>query len=294
MVVIKMNKNWRFKGIFLAFLSAILYSLNVPIIKHYLNFIDEHSILFITYLGSFLGMLLIILFKKKKIIPAKKDAVNILGVVVCEICASFTIAKSLTILNASTVSLFIVFEVAFTAIFSIYVFKQGKLSRKLLLAIIFVTLGGIFLSLNGLFNIKSYSAVLLVLLTTILWGLENTLTAKTSQNNALILVFYKCLGVALINYLLIFKTTQVFDLIKDYYFLMIIGFFTYGVSILCFALGTKYLDASKTAIIFAFSPFISTLISIVLFKESVTVWFILSFILMIIGIYFSIADSRKN
>lgn len=284
------------KGFIFSFLSAFLYALNVPISKYYLNNISSNELLFLLYFGSAVGILLIILLNRKKKIslkPSKAETPYILGVVLCDIFAALLIVESLRYLNASTVSLLSILEIGATIIFSFLLYKN-KISINLILSVIFVTLGGGFLSIDSSLKINFSLGIMFVLLATILWGLENNLTAKVSNKNPSLLVFYKCLSVSLFNFLFIFNNSNILNLMANYWYLLIIGFFTYGISILSFAFGTKFIGASKTAIIFSLSPIFSTIISIILFKENINIFFVVSLIFMIIGIYYTISDNQKS
>lgn len=57
----KVLKSNYFKGFVFSFLSSFLYGLNVPIAKYYLNFLSSSSLLFLLYLGSTIGMFIILL-----------------------------------------------------------------------------------------------------------------------------------------------------------------------------------------------------------------------------------------
>ena len=133
---------------------------------------------------------------------------------------------------------------------------------------------------------------MLTVFATACWGLENNLTAKVSDKNPLLLVFYKCFAVAIFNLLFILNI-NIFELFINNWFLLVIGFFTYGISILYYVYAINYIGISKTSIVFSFSPVFGALISLILFKEKITIYFVISLILMLMGIYFTIID-KKN
>ncbi len=206
---------------------------------------------FFLYFGASIGMALIILFNKNRkssFILDKKMKYQVFGVVLCDMSASLFIVESLKYLSASVVSLLSVLEIGATILISVVLFKK-KISKKLLLSLISVTIGGMLLSVDGLFNDKLSLMVLLVVVATILWGTENNLTASVSDKNSLALVFYKCLGVAIFNLIFIIDS-NILSLVFNNLYLLLIGFFTYGLSILFFAYGTKFIGAGRTAIIF--------------------------------------------
>ena len=162
----------------------------------------------------------------------------------------------------------------------------------MIIAVILVSIGGILLSFDSSTEFKLSIVSMLTVFATACWGLENNLTAKVSDKNPLLLVFYKCFAVAIFNLLFILNI-NIFELFINNWFLLVIGFFTYGISILYYVYAINYIGISKTSIVFSFSPVFGALISLILFKEKITIYFVISLILMLMGIYFTIID-KKN
>ena len=281
------------KGLLFAFLSAFLYDLNVPVSKYSLKTLSTNEILFLLYFGSAIGLFLLMLFNKKQkfsLKPQKGESTFILGVIICDILASLFIVESLKFIDASVVSLISILEISFTILISHFIFKT-KISKNLIMAVILVSIGGILLSFDSSTEFKLSIASILTVFATLCWGLENNLTAKVSDKNPLLLVFYKCFAVAIFNLLFILNV-NIFELFINNWYLLIIGFFTYGISILYYAYAINFIGISKTSIIFSFSPVFGALISLILFKDKITIYFVISLILMLVGIYFTIIDKK--
>lgn len=288
-----LKKNER-KGLLFAFLSAFLYDLNVPVSKYSLKTLSTNEILFLLYFGSVVGLFLLMLFNKKQkfsLKPEKGESIFIIGVIIFDILAALFIVESLKYIDASTVSLISILEISFTIVISHFIFKT-KISKNLIIAVILVSIGGILLSFDSSTEFKLSIASMLTVFATACWGLENNLTAKVSDKNPLLLVFYKCFAVAIFNLLFILNI-NIFELFINNWYLLVIGFFTYGISILYYVYAIKYIGISKTSIVFSFSPVFGALISLILFKEKITIYFVISLILMLMGIYFTIID-KKN
>lgn len=282
------------KGLLFAFLSAFLYDLNVPVSKYSLKTLSTNEILFLLYFGSAVGLFLLMLFNKKQkfsLKPEKGESIFIIGVIIFDILAALFIVESLKYIDASTVSLISILEISFTIVISHFIFKT-KISKNLIIAVILVSVGGILLSFDSSTEFKLSIASMLTVFATACWGLENNLTAKVSDKNPLLLVFYKCFAVAIFNLLFILNI-NIFELFINNWSLLVIGFFTYGISILYYVYAINYIGISKTSIVFSFSPIFGALISLILFKEKITIYFVISLILMLMGIYFTIID-KKN
>lgn len=288
-----LKKNER-KGLLFAFLSSFLYDLNVPVSKYSLKTLSTNEILFLLYFGSAVGLFLLMLFNKKQrfsLKPEKGESIFIIGVIIFDILAALFIVESLKYIDASTVSLISILEIGFTIVISHFIFKT-KISKNLIIAVILVSIGGILLSFDSSTEFKLSIASMLTVFATACWGLENNLTAKVSDKNPLLLVFYKCFAVAIFNLLFILNI-NIFELFINNWYLLVIGFFTYGISILYYVYAINYIGISKTSIVFSFSPVFGALISLILFKEKITIYFVISLILMLMGIYFTIID-KKN
>lgn len=288
-----LKKNER-KGLLFAFLSSFLYDLNVPVSKYSLKTLSTNEILFLLYFGSAVGLFLLMLFNKKQkfsLKPEKGESIFIIGVIIFDILAALFIVESLKYIDASTVSLISILEISFTIVISHFIFKT-KISKNLIIAVILVSIGGFLLSFDSSTEFKLSIASMLTVFATACWGLENNLTAKVSDKNPLLLVFYKCFAVAIFNLLFILNI-NIFELFINNWYLLVIGFFTYGISILYYVYAINYIGISKTSIVFSFSPVFGALISLILFNEKITIYFVISLILMLMGIYFTIID-KKN
>lgn len=235
------------------------------------------------------------LFNKKQkfsLKPEKGESIFIIGVIIFDILAALFIVESLKYIDASTVSLISILEISFTIVISHFIFKT-KISKNLIIAVILVSIGGILLSFDSSTEFKLSIASMLTVFATACWGLENNLTAKVSDKNPLLLIFYKCFAVAIFNLLFILNI-NIFELFINNWFLLVIGFFTYGISILYYVYAINYIGISKTSIVFSFSPVFGALISLILFKEKITIYFVISLILMLMGIYFTIIDKKNT
>ncbi|MDO4341630.1 MAG: DMT family transporter [bacterium] len=282
------------KGYLLGFFSAFFYALNVPLAKRLISKFSSNTLLFILYFGAAIGLFVILLFRNKKfsLKPGKGEVPWITGVIACDIIAALLVVESLKYLNASTVSLLSVLEGAFTIVVVCMLFR-AKMNSRLFLSVLFTLVGGIALSFdeNSVFDFSVYS--LLVVGATLMWGLENNFTAKASDKDPFLVVFYKCLFVALFNLMFVLNS-NVIHLLWSNWYLLVAGFFTYGLGILLFACSTKYIGAGRASIIFSLSPVVGAFFSLILFKEAIGVSFFVSLGLMLLGIYFSFRDDSAE
>ena len=98
-------KKFANKGLVFALISAFLYAFNVIIEKKYITYISSETILFLMYIGSGVGLLIIHLLTQKKEKSnsdkiTKNEVPAIITIVLCELIASL-----LTILTSFNVTL---------------------------------------------------------------------------------------------------------------------------------------------------------------------------------------------
>ncbi len=282
-------------GLILALISAFLCAFNIIIEKIYISTLPSEAILFQMYFGAGIGLFSIHVLTKKKSKKNNKITKNeipkILIIVLCELFASLLIIEAVKNINASLVSLLSIFEIVATSICAYIVFKN-PITKNEMIAIVLVIIGSIILNIKrDMFDsISLYS--LLVIGACIFWGIENNITASISSKEPSFFTAIKCSSVALLYFLIcIFKNDVVFMNFK----LIILGFFSYGISILSYALSTKYLGASKATLVFSYSPILGVLLSFIIFKDYISPSFFISLIIMSASLVFiGKEESTKN
>ena len=75
---------------------------------------------------------------------------------------------------------------------------------------------------------------------------------------------------------------------------LLLGFVAYGLSVFFYVLAQRYIGAAKTSVYYALAPFISVLLSFLIFRNPFNGLFSLSLIIMIIGIIFVTLDGLKK
>ena len=274
-------------GLLLALVSACFYAFNVIIEKKYVDRISSEKILFLMYLGAGIGLFLIHLLTRKKYKEkenkiTKKEIPKIITIVVCELLASFFIIEAVKNINASLVSLLSIFEIIMTSLCAYLIFKD-PIEKNEVIAVVLVLLGSFILNFkHGILSSISLNS-LLVVLACFCWGIENNVTAAISSKEPAFFTSIKCSAVALLYLILVIIKG---DFAFNYPILIIFGFFSYGISILAYAISTRYMGASKATLVFSFSPIFGVILAFIIYGEQLTLTFLISTILMIMGILF--------
>lgn len=286
-------------AVFWAILAAALYAISSPVSKLLLQHVPPTMMAALLYLGAGIGMSFIAIIRIKngrvddEMKLTKKELPFTLGMILLDILAPIFLMIGLLSTTPATVSLLNNFEIVATSLIALMIFKE-LIPKRLWLAIIFITLASVLLSVEDFGDLTFSKGSLLVLLASICWGLENNITRTLSVKDPMQVVILKGFGSgtgSLLISLFIGDTA-----VKLPYLLLtlLLGFVAYGLSIYLYVYAQRYLGAAKTSAYYAIAPFIGALLSLLIFQELPTPYFLLAVAIMIIGTYFASTDGKES
>ena len=286
------------KPILFAVLAAALYALNSPFSKILLTGLSPTMLAALLYLGAGLGMLAVGFLQKRagtagKEKPlTKKELPYTVGMVVLDIMAPISLMSGLMMTTAANASLLNNFEIVATSLIALFLFRE-KISKRLWLGIAFVTVASILLSVEDYSSFSFSAGSFFVLLACVFWGFENNCTRKLSSKNPLELVVIKGFGSGT-GSLVIAAALGEFCANLPYMLLaLLLGFFTYGLSILFYIYAQRYLGAAKTSAYYAVSPFMGAVLSLAIFRQIPSISFLTALFVMALGTYFVSTDHKS-
>ncbi len=285
------------KPILFAVLAAALYALNSPFSKVLLSGLSPTMLAALLYLGAGLGMLAVGFLQKRsgtagKEKPlTKKELPYTVGMVVLDIMAPISLMSGLMMTTAANASLLNNFEIVATSLIALFLFRE-KISKRLWLGIAFVTVASILLSVEDDSSFSFSAGSFFVLLACVFWGFENNCTRKLSSKNPLEIVVIKGFGSGT-GSLMIAAALGEFCTNLPYMLLaLLLGFFTYGLSILFYIYAQRYLGAAKTSAYYAVSPFMGAVLSLAIFRQIPSISFLTALFVMALGTYFVSTDRK--
>ena len=285
------------KPILFAVLAAALYALNSPFSKILLTGLSPTMLAALLYLGAGLGMLAVGFLQKRagtagKEKPlTKKELPYTVGMVVLDIMAPISLMSGLMMTTAANASLLNNFEIVATSLIALFLFRE-KISKRLWLGIAFVTVASILLSVEDYSSFSFSAGSFFVLLACVFWGFENNCTRKLSSKNPLEIVVIKGFGSGT-GSLVIAAALGEFCANLPYMLpALLLGFFTYGLSILFYIYAQRYLGAAKTSAYYAVSPFIGAVLSLAIFRQIPSFSFLTALFVMALGTYFVSTDRK--
>ncbi len=281
-----MIKSRNFGAITKALLAATLFGLNAPLAKLFLEeAVAPIPMAAFLYLGSGLGAGLLLLAQRgtEESGLQRADVPWLLGALLAGgVAAPIVLMFSLDVTPAATASLLLNFEGVATTLIAAWAFREA-VGRRVWGAVALVTAASILISWDpgGAWGITP--GALGVLLACTLWGIDNNFTRNISARNPLTIVAIKGLGAGLFSLLLALITGAPFPGLGAALAAMVLGSFSYGLSITLFILALRDLGAARTSAFFSTAPFIGSLISFAIFGTVPDPLFVVAFTVMVAG-----------
>ena len=294
-----MKKNPVKSGICLALFAAALYAINSPLSKLLLDYLPPTLMAGFLYIGAGVCMLALALLRKVRKTErtetklTKRELPYIVAMILLDIAAPVCLLLGLKSTTAANASLLNNFEIVATAVIALVVFKE-KINFRLWLGILFITLSCMVLSFEDLSSLQFSYGSLLILLACVCWGFENNCTKRISSKYPLEIVLLKGIFSGLGSLLIGFIIGERITVLWSVFAVIGVGFVAYGLSIFFYVHAQRILGAARTSAYYAVSPFIGTLLSLVIFREIPHYTYFIALALMIIGAWLSSQDKGRT
>lgn len=282
-------------GILLAILAAALYAINSPISKILLDFMPSTLMAGFLYLGAGIGMLIIALIRKVRKTEksearlTKAELPFTVAMIVLDIAAPIFFLLGLKYTTAANASLLNNFEIVATAIIALAAFKES-ISPRLWLGISFVTVSCAILSIEDLSSFEFSYGSLFILLACVCWGLENNCTRKISSKDPMQIVLLKGIFSGLGSVVIGLCIGERITVPWSVFAVLGVGFVAYGLSIFCYVYAQRFLGAARTSAYYAISPFIGAVLSLIIFRDSLTYPYFIALAVMMAGAWLCASD----
>ena len=282
-------------AILLALAAAALYAVSIPVSKLLLQNVSPVYMSAFLYFGAGVGISAVRLVTGRRSgKPAQKltrqDLPYTVGMIVLDIAAPIFLMLGLKSATAANVSLLASFEIVATALVALMVFKE-LISARLWVAIGLISLASLLLSFEDLESLHFSYGSLFVLAACVCWGFENNCTRKLSSKSTYEVVILKGLFSGLGAFIIALLSGESLPSGANILLVMLLGFVSYGVSIFLYVRAQRYLGAAKTSAYYALSPFIGTLLSVLLLHERLDWTYFTALFLMLLGVAGTVWDT---
>jgi len=290
---------WR--GATLGLAAAILFGLSSPLTKLLLSEIDPLMMVALLYLGAGGGLMLYELVSgtfrdndRREAPMRREDLPLVLGILVAGgIVGPFLMLIGLQRLSAVVGSLLLNLEMPFTILIAVGLFKE-HLGRREAGAILLILMGVGLISYrpgNPSFDGLGAMAIAAACLC---WAIDNNLTQRLSLRDPIAIVRTKALGAGICTMAMAVVAGRRPPATEIIGYALMVGFISYGVSVVLDLYALRMLGAAREAAFFATAPFFGAVAAVPLVGDRWTPTVMLAAAAMGSGVVLLLAERHSH
>ncbi|GAB3646684.1 DMT family transporter [Ramlibacter alkalitolerans] len=287
---------WRHPGIVASLAAAALFGAAAPLAKLLLAQVGPWLLAALLYLGSGLGLALWRRLRGQPRVRLAPGEVRWLAGAVAAggVAGPVLLMLGLAGLPASQASLLLNGEGVFTALLAWFAFREN-VDRRVALGMGAIVAGGVVLAWPGEGAAAgSARAALLVLAACLAWAIDNNLTRKVSLSDATWIAMVKGLAAGITNLLLAFLLGATLPPVAIVGAAGLLGFFSYGVSLVLFVMGLRSLGTARTGAYFSVAPFFGAVLSVLLLGDALDWRIGTAAALMACGVWLHLSERHEH
>ncbi len=258
-----------------ALIAASLFGVSAAIAKGLLSTTRPQTLAGLLYVGSGSGLLIVWLIlrahgSRPEKALTRADLKWLAGAVVFGgMVGPVLLLLGLNRTPASAASLLLNLEGVFTAVLAWTAFRENA-DRRIVLGMLSIVLGGVLLSWQGALAWGGLFGPLAVAAATLCWGIDNNLTQKISGSDPVQIAMLKGLIAGGVNLTLGLTLGGHLPSSGVTAGALLVGFMSYGVSLVLFILALRDLGTARTGAYFSLAPFIGAIASFILWRDALT------------------------
>jgi drug/metabolite transporter (DMT)-like permease len=286
-------------GVGKALLSAALFGVSAAIAKGLLSNVTAQTLAGLLYIGSGSGLLVTWLAqkaggKRPELALGRRDVPWLAGAILFGgVLAPLLLLLGLERTPASSASLLLNLEGVFTAVLAWMVFKENA-DRRIVLGMLAIVIGGALLSWQGTLAWGGLVGPFAITAATLCWGIDNNLTQKISASDPVQIGMVKGLVAGTINLMIGLALTGAIPPIGTVGGALLLGFLSYGLSLVLFIRALRDLGTARTGAYFSLAPFIGAVAAFILWRDPITPLFVAGALFMIIGLIIHLTERHEH
>ena len=286
--------------------AALLFGLSAPLAKRLLADLGPLWLASLLYLGAGLGLLFVRVAarlrgrRNNESQLRRQDAPLLIGITLLGgALAPVLMLHGLGRLDGVAGALMLNLEAPFTILVAVLIFRE-HLGRQAQLAAVFIIAGALALTVRAADSQGPATAAVPWLGGAALagaclcWALDNNMTQRLSLRDPWALTIVKTLSAGACNLGLSLVSGQAAPAGRIAALAMLVGFFSYGVSLLLDTYALRLLGAAREATIFSTAPFVGALAAVPLLGERLGPRDGVAFILMAAGVGLLARDRHQH
>ena len=283
-------------GVGLALAAAALFGASTPFAKLLLRDAAPQMLAGLLYLGSGVGLGIVWLVRTRSRdarltrhdVPWLAGAIGFGGVL-----GPALLMAGIARTPASSAALLLNCEIVFTALLAWFVFREN-FDRRIALGMAAIFAGGIVLSWEGRVQFGSIVGSLLVAAATLCWAVDNNLTQRVSAGDPVQIAMLKGLAAGGVNTVIAFVLGARWPTVPGLAGALVLGFLSYGVSLVLFVHALRLLGTARTGAYFASAPFVGAALSLAVFRERPSIGLLMGALLMAVGLWLHLTERHVH
>lgn len=282
------------RGIVFALLAAATFGASTPLAKMLVGAVAPVALAGLLYAGSGVGLLACYCVRGWYGRAEPRGAAGLARTDLAWLAAAILfggvagpvlLMVGLSRLAGSSASLLLNLEGVLTALLAWCVFKEN-VDRRILLGMLLIVAGGLVLAWDHGAGITGAGSlgVLAVVGACLCWAIDNNLTRKIADSDALQIACIKGLAAGVVNLTIAYALGLALPSASLIAATGVVGFCGYGLSLVLFVLALRSLGTARTGAYFSAAPFVGALVSLALLGETPAPGFWLGGALMAAGI----------
>lgn len=289
-------------AVWYALASAALFGISTPAAKVLLGTMHPAVLAGLFYCGAGIGVALLRRLGASRLAHAgaaepaltRRDIPWLAAAIVCGgLIGPLLLMVGLARTEATTASLLLTFEGAATALLAWFIFQEN-VNRRVALGMACLVAGAILLSWSGAPTLNSVAGPPAIVGACVAWGLDNNFTRKVSLSDPLQIVQWKGLTAGPVNLALGLWAGGSLPAVAPSLIALIVGFISYGVSLVLFVLALRHLGTARTGAYFSTAPFLGAVAAVAALGEPVSVQLLAAGAIMGLGVWLHLTERHEH
>ncbi len=287
-------------GALLGLLAAALFGLSAPLAKLLLSAAGPLVVSGLLYLGGGVGLAAAGAILRLTRGPGPEAAIRrgdlwlLAGIIVAGgIVGPVLMLYGLTRVSGVVGSLLLNLEAPFTMLLAVALFGE-YLGRRPLVASLLIVLGAALLGFRPGELHADWLGIAAITGACLSWGVDNNLTQRLSLRDPIAVVRVKALGAGSATLLLAMAAGQTFPAWSTLVLTLVVGLFSYGLSIVLDMYALRYLGAAREAAFFATAPFVGALAAVPLLGDPLRGGDLVAMAIMAAGVAFLLFERHAH
>lgn len=279
-----------------ALAAAALFGASTPAAKVLVG--EMHPVLLagLLYAGSGIGLALWLAVRREQVAALRRADLPWLGgaILAGGIVAPVLLMFGLSRIGASSASLLLNLESAFTALLAWFVFREN-FDRRIALGMLLIVAGGMLVSAGPGALDGSPVGAAAIAAACLAWALDNNLTRRVAAADAVTITCVKGLAAGAVNLAIAFAMLEVpWPGMGSAAGSALVGLLGYGVSLALFVGALRELGAARTGAYFAVAPFVGVALSLLFLGEAPAPLFWLAAALVALGVWLHVSERHEH